>query len=651
VVLALGASLFCARPARSANAPDWLLAAAELKVPSHLPKNPVAVMLYSEKQMIVKANGEIELRYRAAYKILRPEGKSYGTTYISFSKLTPITYLKAWSIPADGKVYEIKDKDSGETQMTGDEFYDDLKTKVFVIPAADPGNVVGYEFVQKGRQYEFQDTWDFQDLIPVLRAVYTLQLPEGWKYDGYWSNHPEVQPQSSGVNSFTWQLSDIPAVFTEDYMPPWRAIAGRFDVKYFSPADKLQCEQSGSWRDLGSWYYGLVHSRRVSTPEIAAQVAPLTAQAKTPLQKMEAIASYIQRQIRYVAIEIGIGGWQPHMAGDIFKNQFGDCKDKATLLATMLKDAGIDSYYVVAQIDRGIVQPQFASLGVFNHVILAVRLPGDVPTDNLYSVVDDPKLGKLLFFDPTDPYTPLGYLPDTEQDNYVLVVTPDGGQLVHLPLLPPVSNRLLRVGKFTLTPAGGLDGNVREIRWGGPAVETRAQYLEVAPKDRDKVTDQFLGAFLDNFQLTSASIGNLTQFDQSLTLNYSFNVPTYAKLVGDLVLLRPRVLGQKASPHIAPGDRVYPVEFPEATLQSDQFDFTLPPDYKVDELPAPAKVDCGFISYQSNVTMSGNVLHYARSFQINRVIVPVHDLSQLRSALAAIAADERSSVVLKRSTE
>ncbi|MFZ1112333.1 MAG: DUF3857 and transglutaminase domain-containing protein [Candidatus Acidiferrales bacterium] len=646
-VFLLVAALAISPPARSANAPDWLAAAAQQPIPSSVPKDAVAVILYSEQQTTVKPNGDIETRYREAYKILRPEGKDYGTAYIYFSKITPITYLKAWSIPADGKVYEVKDHDSVETQMAGGEFYDDLKVKALAIPAADPGNVVGYEYVQKGRPYIFQDVWDFQERIPVLRALYTLQLPDGWKFASHWANYKEIQPQSSGSNQYTWQVADLPAVAIEDDMPPWRAVAGRLDVKYFSPQNAPQVEQAGSWHDLGLWYSTLVASSRESTPEISAEVATLTAQAKTPLDKIQAITSYMQRQIRYVAIEIGIGGYQPHPAADVFKNQFGDCKDKATLLSSMLKAAGFESYYAVAQVYRGIVQPQFASALSFNHMILAIRLPADVPTQNLYSVVDDPKLGKLLFFDPTDQYTQLGYLPDYEQDNDVMLIAPDGGQLVHLPVLPPATNRLMRIGQFTLTPTGSLTGQVKEVRWGGPAVDSRAQYLQAAPKDRAKLVDQFLGTFLDNFQLQQASVGNLTDFSQSFILDYQLAAQNYAKEAGDLIILRPRVLGEKSSDILSGSDRKYPVEFREATLQTDEFDFTLPAGYTVDALPSPVKIDCGYISYQSKTTLDGNVLRYTRSYQVNKVIVPVQDLKDLRSALGAIAADERSSVILK----
>lgn len=645
-----GALLLAGPPVRAANLPDWLAAAAKQPIPSTVPKDAVAVILYSDQQTIVSPNGDAETRYREACKILRPEGKDYGIVEIEVSKDTPVVYFKAWSIPADSKVYEVTDRDSAETQILDGDFYNDAKQKALVIPAADPGNVVGYEYVQKGRPLIFQEEWNFQDRIPVLQAQYTLQIPSGWEYDSHWVNHTDVQPQTPASHEYVWNLTNIPPVSTEDYMPPWRAVAGRMDLKFFSPADSYQAQQAGSWHDEGLWYSALVSSQREVTADIATEVATLTAQAKTPLEKIQAITDYMQRHIRYVAIEIGIGGWQPHAADDVFKNQFGDCKDKATLLSAMLKAAGFDSYYVVAQVFRGIVQPQFPTIGSFNHVILAIRLPDGVPTENLYSVIDDPKLGKLLFFDPTNAYVPLGYIPDYEQDNYVLLVAPDGGQLVHLPVLPPATNRLMRVGQFTLSPAGDLSGDVKEIRWGGPAVQSREQFLEGQPKDREKTIDRFLGEFLDNFQLQGASIGNLTEYADNFVLDYRFAAPSYAKQAGDLIILRPRVLGLKGSSVFSDPDRRYPVEYPEATLQTDEFDFTLPAGYAVDELPSPVKIDCGYISYQSKTTLDGNVVRYTRTYQVNKVMVPVSGLKDLRAALAAISNDERSAVVLKHSS-
>ena len=91
---------------------------------------------------------------------------------------------------------------------------------------------------------------------------------------------------------------------------------------------------------------------------------------------MRALATFLQRDVRYVAIELGIGGVQPHPASDVFAHLYGDCKDKATLLSSMLHEVGIESYYVVINSRRGAVSaatPPY--IDVFNHAILAIRLP------------------------------------------------------------------------------------------------------------------------------------------------------------------------------------------------------------------------------------------------------------------------------------
>jgi len=88
-----------------------------------------------------------------------------------------------------------------------------------------------------------------------------------------------------------------------------------------------------SWDDMGLWQAGLARGRRDVSPEIKQKVAALTASATTPLEKMRAIASFAQREIRYVGLELGIGGYQPHPAPQIFAHRYGDCKDEATLVS------------------------------------------------------------------------------------------------------------------------------------------------------------------------------------------------------------------------------------------------------------------------------------------------------------------------------
>jgi len=643
-LLALGAA-----PCTAGDAPAWLHNLASAPLPKYSEETD-AIRLLDEQVVIVKENGETKTIFRGAYKILRPQGRKHGTVVIPYDNETRISNLRAWSVPAQGKDYEVKDKDALETSITSGSFFEDARIKVLKIPAADPGSVIGYEYQRKERPYLLQQIWWFQDVHPVREARFTVQLPPGWEFKASWVNHPELQPTALRENQWQWSLSNVPAVKTEPFMPPAPAIEGRLVLTYFPRDPSMRQKTFDSWRELGRWYGSLAAGRRQPTPDIRQKVAALTSGSKTSLEKIRALAAFAQRDIRYVAIEIGIGGYQPHTAQEVFANRFGDCKDKATLLSTMLREVSIESYYLFIHSRRGVVVPEYPPSVTFNHAILAIRIPDEVPASAVFAVKNHEELGRLLFFDPTDTVTPLGYLPATLQSNYGLLVTEQGGELVELPLLPPAANRLIRTGKMTLNTLGTLTGEVQEVRWGEPAISRRYELLEMPGNDRAKVLESFLSRFLGGFILTRAQVGNLEKYDDNLVLNYSFMAENYAKIAGPLLLVRPRVLGQKSTDLLERKERRYPVEFPAASLETDTFEIALPTGYEVDELPPPVSVDYGFAAYQSKVELSGSVLRYSRTYQVKEVLVPTQRLDELKRFYRQIAADERTSAVLRRST-
>ena len=153
---------------------------------------------------------------------------------------------------------------------------------------------------------------------------------------------------------------------------------------------------------MGSWYENLFSGRMDASEPIKQEVNALVAGKATTLAKMQAIAGFVQHDIRYVEIQLGIGGWQPHAAPDVFSHRYGDCKDKATLMRTMLREIGVDSYHVVINAQRGVVTRDTPAHNGFNHVILAIKLPDDVNDPSLIAVIQHPKLGRILFFDPTN---------------------------------------------------------------------------------------------------------------------------------------------------------------------------------------------------------------------------------------------------------
>ncbi len=327
--LLLAAALLLWPAAIAAGVPEWLREAARAPLPSY-PGDTDAVGLLDEQITTANAGGEIKTLYRHAYKILRPQGRDHGTVVVYFDSETRLTYLRAWSLTADGKEYEVKEKEAVEAAYPGaGELYADTHYKILKIPAADPGNVIGYEYEQKGRPYILQGSWRFQYDIPVRQARFSLHLPRGWEYETFWLNHVPQKPQSGGENQWVWELRDVPAISHEEAMPAWRALAGRMAVTYFPPGPAVGGGGRSSWQAIGQWFGRLTGDRRQLTPEIRQKALEITSHASTPFEKIQALCEFVQRDIRYVAIVIGVGGFQPHPAQEIFANRYAIAKTRS----------------------------------------------------------------------------------------------------------------------------------------------------------------------------------------------------------------------------------------------------------------------------------------------------------------------------------
>jgi hypothetical protein len=287
---------------------------------------------------------------------------------------------------------------------------------------------------------------------------------------------------------------------------------------------------------------------------------------------------------------------------------------------------------------------------VFNHVILAIALPAGMDTSTLRARITHPKLGPILFFDPTDALTPLGRLSGALQANYGMLVTPDGGELLALPQLSTDSNGIIRTAKMTLDDTGTLRGDVHEVRLGDSASSQRyALRSTTQDTDRIKPVEAVAGASLATFRILKATDANLRVADRPFEWNYTLEAPNYAKSAGDLLFVRPRVLGSKSSGLLETKEaRQYPVEFEGPERDTDLFEIELPPGYQLDDLPPAVNLDDGFASYQSKTELEGRTLRYTRTFEIKDLSVPVSQVEKLREFYRVIADDERNSAVLKR---
>jgi hypothetical protein len=643
-VLLLGFALpVCAKPD---SVPDWVRTAAAQTLPAY-PADTNAVVLLDDTTYTVGQDGSAVEHVRHVVKILRPQGRNEAKIEVGFDKDTKILSMNVWSIGPDGHEYAMKDKDYVDAGYEGSGImFEDYKRRIARAPAADPGGIIAYEYEQRVRPYVTEETWEFQDEIPHLTQSFTLELPAGYTYATVWAHHAEAQAVDLEHQRWRWEMNNMAAVDLKrvPLSPAVGALAGRMTVHYSGPG--IANATDGTWKSVGEWYSVLAKDRLAPTPEIVSKAQELTAGKADFYDKTEAIAEFVQKQVRYFAIEVGIGGWQPHAAGDIFHNRYGDCKDKATLLSAMLSTVGVHSALMLVDVHRGFVDPASPSIYA-DHMIAAIEVPKGYESPRLRSLVTAQTGRRYLIFDPTWDKTPFGQLEHELQGGYGVLMEGADTQAIQLPLLDPALNTIHRTAAFRLDADGILKGTVTEKRFGDLAEIRREVYSMGDAKQQTDFLDHMLGRDFTAFSATDVKVENVDALNKDFTLTYSLSADRYAKTMGSLLMVRPRVLGDLDidTDHKT---RTVPINLDETMQAVDEYSIEIPDGYSVDELPDPVKLDLGFAAYQSDVQVTGNTLHYKRTYTIRQITLPASRYADVQKLAGVIASDEESSAVLKK---
>ena len=607
----------------------------------------VAVVLYAQTAITVEPSGKLLRRQRTLLQILRPDGRRYGTTQVVDGPERRIILLRGWCRTPEGKQLESKAEDIVDTSPQA-ALESDRHLKMLHMQGAVVGSIVAFDVEQEFESSKWIENWQFQDLIPVQQAHLLLQLPPDWGYQVSWLNHSPVAPVARGSGRSEWVVENVPGIQLEQHMPALQGIAGRAVLSVNPPAGK----HIDAWSDVGSWYSELTEGRRLASPEIKQRVAELTAGSQTIVAKMQALTEFVQQNIRYLAVELGIGAYQPHPAAEVFSRQYGDCKDKATLMIAMLHEIGVESYYVIVNTGRGVITDSTPPGLGFNHVILAIRLPDGVEYESFGALVKHPKLGPLLIVDPTNEFIPLGNLSGSLQGSYGLLVAPGVSELIQLPRLPSRANAIKRVAKMILDSDGTLQGEVQESWVGEAAAMQRTEgRLANQATDQIKPVEAQIASSFASVEILKAAVGNLRRIELPVIWRYSLQAAGYAKVADDLLILRPRILGSKATGFLETGKpRALPIELEYPKEDTDQFEITLPAGYVSDFLPPAIDMDYPFGSYHSKTELAGNVLRYSRTFTLKESSIPAEQAEDLRHFYRIISTDERASAVVKRAT-
>jgi transglutaminase-like putative cysteine protease len=625
--------------------PQWGLDAAKTHTPDYA-KDAPAIILFDEYLETVDGQGRAVEREREAIRILKPQGRHDSGCRVSFDVDEKINYFREWTIGADERQYQAQDTDFADEGDLGiPTMLSTRKVRIVHPPAADVGATILCESEELLEPYLQEKDWDIQSGIPVVFQVLEVDLPPGRAHSEAWHKFQPVKPVEVASNHFRWELKDMPALDLRDLRsgPEWEALAARMSVQWGDAAIEGKDNQ---WRAIGQWVTTLEANRPDPSPEITAKTQELIAGAPDFYAKLSRLTEYIQKNIRYFIVFRGIGALQANHASDIYRNRYGDCKDKTTLLISMLQVAGIHAVYMPVDDRRDIVDPDAPSL-VGDHMITAIEVPADVRDPRLKAIVKTTDGKRYLIFDPTNERTPVGNLPSYEQGSYGTLAAGPASQIIALPVLDPDANGTEQKGSFTLSPDGTLTGSVDTSHF-GPAGANLREFLKYTDdKERREywekhVAESLPGVTLDAFEFTQPDA-----LDKPIEFHYKVTARQYSHQAGQLLLVRPRVVGT----HVLPFDdkpRIYPIDLNATGRWHDTIDIAIPAGYVVDETPDPVNIDLDFASYHSAVSLKGNLLHYDREYVVRQVEIPPAKAADFRRLESAILSDEKDSAVLKK---
>jgi hypothetical protein len=634
---------------KSEAVPQWALDVAKTPTPANI-GDAKAVVLFDEYLITLDDKYRAVERERSAVRILKPLGREDARCAIDYDVDEKLNYFRSWTITSDGKQFQAMDSDFTDRGAYADSVMQFTeRIRIVKPPANDPGSVVVCETEKQLRPYMNEEEWDIQGSIPIVHEALELALPPGGHYAESWRKYDPVKPIETEANHLRWEINNMPALDMENIhaAPPWGALAARMSIKWGDGAVKGTDNQ---WRALGLWLGQLEEHRADPTPEITSKTQELIAGAPDLYTKLSRITTYIQKNVRYFIVSRGIGGLQSHFAGDVYRNSYGDCKDKTALLISMLQAAGIRAHFFYVDTSRGIIDPAAPSL-YGNHVITAIEMPDGENDPRLQALVKAPDGKTLLIFDPTDEVTPVGLIRTELQGAWGNIADGQNSRVLQMPVLSPATAGLIRKGSFTLTPDGSLSGSVAETFIGDDATKQRWFIKDSDTKEIHDSLERRLGSDFAGLTFKGYQFAQVDDLAKPVKLDLQVSDANYAHAAGPLLLLRPRVLGsyvRNVSDVMEGKPRAYPIEIGHVGHYQDSFEITIPPGYVVDETPDPVDVNVDFASYKSSVSVKGNLLHYEREYVVKDVEIPAAKAAEFRKLQSAIMDDERSTAILKK---
>ena len=616
--LLVAACLANAPAALAASTPDWLSAANQVDL-GHFGDGSAAVVVGQWTDFSVDATGKFTLTERCAIRVLhRKAAEPYLTAAGHENNDTKVTSIETWTIDPSGHVTQSGKQDLIITSAYADFIlFADDRVKLIQPPGATDGSLIGYEVVSQGRIPINGEDFQLEKEIPVRQGELHLSVPSGSMR--WFANHPDrMQVIEQSEHSATIRISDRPGIPDEPSAPPISSLALQVVLNY----DPHGASAIKSWDDAGRIYHPISVPAETPDTGIAAEVDTLASGKADTLSKIDALYNYVSREIRYVAIEIGIGGYQPHPAPDVFKNKYGDCKDKATLLMTMLGHIGLRGYPALVGTREGAeADPKVPTLATFDHFIVALPVPASLrPAVEHFPAYD--AQAQILWIDPTSEYDPLGQVPEMDQGVFALISYPDHGDLRQIPEPSPVENRVQYDVHAHLQADGTGTAEVEVKYWGTNNAHRHAYYRGRSQENMRKGFENRVTRYVNQASFRQASISGVEDSGQQITEKFSFSGDFSVASSGDSWFFQPLFLSGIDVAEFGPRPRELPLDIGTPEQIRVEYTIDLPPGMKIDRIPEKTQMKSEFGEMEVEYSTSGNVLHAVRTVSYTQSRIP-----------------------------
>lgn len=605
----------------------------EAPQPSDYPNSNTATLYYA-KRYELRDDGKITYRLHALRKVLTEEGRNIAEFGIAYSAFYERVQIKiARTILPDGQVVAVRPGDIRDTPVyTGTALYEDTRQKQFVFPQVQVGAVLEleYEVLETPRmpRFFYEQFW-LQSAKPMLRATTEVIIGKGWNIRYRVVNSdlkPTHETLPDGRTRYRFQYEWRKEIKPEPYMPPPHRLYGWVEI-----ASEV------SWQQVDEWWAQLAKGRDQLPAEVRKRVQAIVKKHKEPIDRLREIYHQVQRRIRYVAVELGQSGYQPHSASQVWNAKYGDCKDMSTLLVGMLREAGIQANWVLIGLNSRQWQPdeRWAGPLSFDHCIVRAQI-GE----------------RVYWLDATGGMLGLGEIPTPLRGAKGLVIG-TGGRLETLPgfsLDDPLLDLRL---KTRIRPDTSARLQLEMICYHDAALSARQGFRDMGPIELAQLREALPQQFGPKGKTLHLTYSDPNRWDQPFSLKVELEIKDYVYKVGNLILvsLDPRqAIRGAGSPTFNEPTREFPLYFPEGPAYRIRYELTLPEGYEVLAMPERlGVVDDPLVEARVEARqVKGRQLLLHLTFKTRSVTIPKEEYPQFRTRYQESLKRSRQVIVLRR---